>query len=87
MNDIVYDIRIYGGYKGIPARKREFGRPRHRWSDNIKMKGIVYDIFGGYEGGYPKERGNLEDRDIDGVTVLKGNWIHVTQDGVQCRLL
>jgi hypothetical protein len=47
MNGILYDI--YGGYGGIPERKRKFGKPRHRWGGNIKMNCIVYDIvYGGY---------------------------------------
>jgi hypothetical protein len=36
MNGIVYDI--YGGYEGISERKRELGRPRHKWGGNIKME-------------------------------------------------
>ena len=30
---------------GKPERKRPFGRPRHRWEDNIKMD--LLDVGGG----------------------------------------
>ena len=29
--------RLYRAFVGKPERKRPFGRPRHRWEDNIKM--------------------------------------------------
>jgi hypothetical protein len=35
----------------------------------------------------PERKSHLEDPGIDGAAILKWNWIHVTQDGVQCRLL
>jgi len=28
---------VYRGFVGKPEGKRPFGRPRHRWEDNIKM--------------------------------------------------
>jgi len=39
VNDIILIVEMSNAYKpsvGKPDRKRPFGRPRHRWKDNIK---------------------------------------------------
>lgn len=38
-------ISVYKIFIGKPGRKRPFGRPRHRWEDDIKIgcREIVWD--------------------------------------------
>jgi hypothetical protein len=46
---VAYMEKMRNAYKilvGKPEQKRTFGRPRHRWEDNIKMD-LMETGFGG----------------------------------------